>query len=83
MGDVWWVDVLEPERASELSRTAWVRSEVGVRGDSGAGLVVNLDEPWLMRIFGGAEEDGKEGGARSEAAIAIERRVPVSDFAQV
>lgn len=48
-----------------------MRSKIGVRGDSGVGLVVNPEEPWLMRIFGGAEEDGKEGGARSEVAMAV------------
>lgn len=49
-----------------------MRSKTGVRGDSGVGLAVN-PEPWLMRILGGAEEDGKEGGALSGAAIAMER----------
>lgn len=62
------VEALDPERPREPSRIAWGRSKVGVRGDSGVGLEVNRD-PWLMRIFGGAEEDGKEGGARSDTAI--------------
>lgn len=65
------MDAFDPGRpnANESSRMAWVRSRFGVRGESGVGLEVKRDEPWLMRIFGGAEDDGKEGGARSDAAM--------------
>lgn len=54
-------DALDPERTREASR----RMAVGVRGDSGVGLEVNR-EPEFIRILGGADEDGKEGGAWSD-----------------
>lgn len=57
-------DALDPERTREASRSR--RMAVGVRGDSGVGLEVNNREPEFMRIFGGADEEGKEGGTWSE-----------------
>jgi len=55
------VDALDPERASDPSRIAWVRLTSGARGDSGLELRGSL-EPEPMRIVGSAEDEGNEGG---------------------